>query len=62
MRIKQSATEPTGSREISQAVKDLSVDKTEFDAAMKKLIATPPIRSHAKTVPSPRSARARHSQ
>jgi hypothetical protein len=29
---------------ISDPVKNLEVDKTEFDAALKKLIATPPIR------------------
>lgn len=45
-----------------EAMKSLTVDKIEFDAAMKKLIATPPIRNQAKTVPSPRSARARHSR
>lgn len=29
---------------VSDAVKNLEVDKGEFDAALKKLIATPPIR------------------
>lgn len=28
----------------TDAVKNLKVDKSEFDAAMRKLIATPPIR------------------
>jgi hypothetical protein len=31
-------------REVSEAVKNLKVDKAEFDAALQKLIATPPIR------------------
>ena len=33
------------SAEVSESVKNLKVDKSEFDAAMKKLIATPPIRA-----------------
>lgn len=33
------------SAEVSDAVKNLRVEKSEFDAAMKKLIATPPIRA-----------------
>jgi hypothetical protein len=31
-------------RIVSDAVRNLEVDKAEFDAALKKLIATPPIR------------------
>ena len=31
-------------KEVSDAVKNLKVDKAEFDAALQKLIATPPIR------------------
>jgi hypothetical protein len=31
--------------DVTEAVKNLKVDKSEFDAAMKKLIATPPIRA-----------------
>lgn len=29
----------------TEVVKNLNVDKSDFDAAMKKLIATPPIRA-----------------
>ena len=34
-------------RDISDAVKNLQVDKAEFDVVLKKLIATPPIRKEA---------------
>jgi len=40
----------------TEAVKNLRVDKSEFDAAMKKLIATPPIRSANTTTAKRRSA------
>jgi hypothetical protein len=33
--------------EVSDTVKNLVVDKDEFDRALKRLIATPPIRSAA---------------
>jgi hypothetical protein len=35
----------TTKHEPSDTVKNLTVDKGDFDAAIKKLIATPPIRS-----------------
>lgn len=32
---------------VSEAVKNLVVDKAEFDSALRKLIATPPLRAAA---------------
>lgn len=41
----------------TEAVKNLKVDKPDFDAAMRKLIATPPIRA-----PKPAAKRHRSEQ
>lgn len=43
-------------RPATEAVKNLKVDRSEFDAAMKKLIATPPLRKANTTSAKRRSA------
>ncbi len=42
---------------VSEAVKNLEVNKAEFDEALRKLIATPPIRLSATEKRKPRATR-----